>query len=46
MKTIPVVIIDDVAVPSEPIPDDAVLVVCDGVRYVVYQPGDDLPPAV
>lgn len=29
--------------PAEPIPDDAIKVVCDGETYTVYQPGDTLP---
>jgi len=40
MLIIPAVIVDGVASPSEPFPDDATAIVCDGVQYVVYQPGD------
>lgn len=29
--------------PAEPIPDDAIKIVCDGEKYIVYQPGDTLP---
>ncbi|TDY26316.1 hypothetical protein B0G81_6826 [Paraburkholderia sp. BL6665CI2N2] len=29
--------------PSDPIPPDAIAVVCDGTNYTVYQPGDTLP---
>lgn len=31
--------------PSTPIPADAVMVLCDGTNYTVYQPGDELPQA-
>jgi hypothetical protein len=29
--------------PSQPIPSNAIRVVCDGVNYIVYQPGDTIP---
>jgi hypothetical protein len=29
--------------PAEPIPADAIAVVCDGATYAVYQPGDEVP---
>ena len=44
MILIPVVLVDDVLKPSEPIPASAVRVVCDGTDYTVYEQGDDLPP--
>jgi len=30
--------------PAEPFPADAIAIVCDGKSYIVYQPGDELPP--
>jgi len=33
----------DVVTPSQPIPDNAVLVVFDGSAWTVYEPGDELP---
>ena len=29
--------------PSQPIPADAIAVICDGEHYNVYQPGDTVP---
>lgn len=47
MMTIPAVNIGTTAIPllapATPLPDDRILVVCDGVNYTVYQPGDTLP---
>jgi predicted AlkP superfamily pyrophosphatase or phosphodiesterase len=31
---------------SQPIPDNAVLIVIDAVNYTVYEPGDTLPTAI
>ena len=44
MKTIAAVLVDNVLKPSEPIPTNAIKVVCDGVNYTVYEQGDELPP--
>ena len=43
MKIIHVVLVDNVLKPSEPIPNSAIHVVCDGTNYIVYEQGDDLP---
>lgn len=45
MKTITAVLVDDVLTPSEPIPENASKVVCNGWSYTVYEDGDELPPA-
>ncbi len=29
--------------PASPFPVDAVVIVCDGTTYTVYQPGDTVP---
>jgi len=29
--------------PQEPLPEDAIAIVCDGTNYNVYQPGDAVP---
>jgi hypothetical protein len=29
--------------PSQPLPEDALRIECDGEVYTIYQPGDDLP---
>jgi len=29
--------------PSQPIPEDAITIICDGEHYNVYQPGDTVP---
>ena len=44
MKLIDIVLVDDVIKPSEPIPANAIRVVCDGTNYIVYEEGDELPP--
>ena len=44
MKIIAAILIDDVLKPSEPIPNSAIHVVCDGTNYTVYEQGDELPP--
>ena len=44
MKIISIVLVDDVINPSEPIPANAIRVVCDGTNYTVYEQGDELPP--
>lgn len=44
MKIISVVLVDDVINPSEPIPANALHVVCNGTNYTVYEQGDELPP--
>ena len=43
MKLIDIVLVDDVIKPSEPIPTNALRVVCDGTNYIVYEEGDELP---
>lgn len=30
-------------IPSQPIPSNAIAVVCDGTNYTVYLPGDTVP---
>lgn len=37
MKIINVVVVDGVLCPSEPIPDTAILVLCNGETYTVYE---------
>ena len=44
MKIIPTILVDSILKPSEPIPTNAIKVVCDGVNYTVYEQGDELPP--
>lgn len=44
MKTITAVLVDGVITSSEPIPENAVRVIYDGVNYTVYEAGDELPP--
>lgn len=45
MITIPVVTdpVSGVLTPSQPIPSNAIAVVCTGSSYTVYQPGDSVP---
>jgi len=45
MITIPVLTdpVSGVQSPSQPIPTNAIAVVCDGTTYTVYQPGDTVP---
>ena len=43
MKIISAVLVDNVLKPSEPIPTNAIHVVCDGTNYIVYEESDDLP---
>ena len=42
MKTINVVLIDDVLTPADPLPIEAIKIIFDGEQYVVYEVGDDL----
>ena len=44
MILIPVVLVDSILKPSEPIPTNALRVVCNGQDYIVYEVGDELPP--
>lgn len=30
--------------PAEPFPANAIAIICDGEKYTVYEPGDELPP--
>ena len=47
MRLIPVVKIDGVNCPSEPLPNnEALKIVCDGENYIVYEAGDELPEEV
>ena len=41
MKIIETVLIDDVLTPPEPLPADAIKIVFDGERYVIYEQGDE-----
>lgn len=43
MKTIPIEVIDGINHPAALLPADALLVVCNGTDYVVYEAGDVLP---
>lgn len=43
MILIPAALVDNVLKPSEPIPANAIRVVCDGTNYTVYEQGDELP---
>ena len=40
---IPIKILDGIIQPETPIPKDAIKVVCDGTKYIVYQKDDVLP---
>ena len=44
MILIPASLVGNVLKPSEPIPANAIRVVCDGQDYIVYEVGDELPP--
>ena len=44
MKIIETVLIDDVVFPVSDFPKDAIKIVFDGERYVIYEQGDELPP--
>ena len=44
MKIIPAILVGNILKPSEPIPANAIRVVCDGTNYTVYEQGDELPP--
>lgn len=48
MKTIAIVKSTDIdgnqcITPAEPLPVDAIAIVCDGEKYTIYQAGDILP---
>ena len=43
MKIISAVLVDNVLKPSEPLPNSAIHIVCDGEKYIVYEQGDELP---
>jgi len=43
MKTIAATVINEVITPVEPLPQDAKMIVFDGVDYVIYEDGDELP---
>ena len=43
MKTINAILIDDVLTPIDSLPNDAVKIVFDGEKYVIYEAGDELP---
>ena len=44
MKTISAVIIDGVISPVSEFPKDAIKIVFDGEKYIIYEVGDELPP--
>jgi len=44
MKTISAVIIDGVIYPVSEFPKDAIKIVFDGEKYIIYEVGDELPP--
>ena len=43
MKTIDIKVIDDVISPVSDFPKDAIKIVFDGEKYVIYEVGDELP---
>lgn len=43
ISEIPIKVVNGVIQPETPIPRDAVKVICDGSKYIVYKPGDALP---
>lgn len=43
MKTIAIKFIDDVISPVSDFPKDAIKIVFDGEKYVIYEEGDELP---
>ena len=44
MKIIETVLIDDVVFPVSDFPKDAIKIVFDGEKYIIYEVGDELPP--
>lgn len=44
MKTIDIKVIDGVISPVSDFPKDAIKIVFDGEKYIVYELGDELPP--
>ena len=44
MQEIPIVNINGVNCPERPFPANKIKVICDGSKYIVYEPGDTLPP--
>lgn len=44
MQTIGTVNIDDVIFPVSDFPKDAIKIVFDGEKYIIYEVGDELPP--
>ena len=44
MKTIDIKVIDDVVFPVSDFPKDAIKIVFDGEKYIIYEDGDELPP--
>ena len=44
MQTINAVLIEDVFTPIEPLPTNAIKIVFDGEKYIIYEVGDELPP--
>ena len=45
MKTIAATVINEVITPVEPLPTTAKMIVFNGTEYVIYEEGDELPPA-
>ena len=45
MRIITATVINDVITPTEAMPSDAKLIVFNGAAYVIYEEGDELPPA-
>ena len=43
MKTITCVVIDNVNTPAEPLPKNAKKIVFNGLDYVIYEGGDEIP---
>ena len=44
MQEIPIKNINGVNCPERPFPKNKIRVICDGNKYIVYEPGDALPP--
>ena len=45
MRIITATVINDVITPVSELPKDAKLIVFNGTAYVIYEEGDELPPA-
>lgn len=47
MITIPIINVgtadEPINAPADPLPANAIAVLCDGTNYIIYQPGDTVP---